>query len=138
MQTNVDKPKQTRRRKRKQTRASADKRKQMLTPPLLQFLTPPLLQFLTPPLLQFLTPPLLQFLTPPFANESRLAEEEIHPKRSTPQKSSSEEMFLNNFCWVPDSCDREEGKSSRELFEKVRVNAVFFWYFGILGGFLGL
>ena len=24
-------------------------------------------------------------------------------------------------------------QSSRELFEKVRVNAAFFWYFGILG-----
>ena len=54
------------------------------------------------------------------------------------KKSSSEQVFLNNFRSVPDSCHREEGKSSRELFEKVRVNAVFFWYFGILGGFVGL
>ena len=33
---------------------------------------------------------------------------------------------------------RGEGKSSRKLFEKVRGNAPFFWYFGILGGLLGL
>ena len=32
----------------------------------------------------------------------------------------------------------KKGKSSRELFEKVRVNAVFFFDFGILGGFVGL
>ena len=33
----------------------------------------------------------------------------------------------------------KEGKSSRELLEKVRVNAAFFLgYFGILGGLLGL
>ena len=50
-------------------------------------------------------------------------------------KSSFEQVFLNSFCWVPDSRHREEGKSSRELFGKVRVNAVFFWYFGIVGGF---
>ena len=31
-----------------------------------------------------------------------------------------------------------EGRSSRELFERVCVNAVSFWYFRILGGFLGL
>ena len=30
-------------------------------------------------------------------------------------------VFLNNFHLVPDSCHREEGKSSRKLFEKVRV-----------------
>ena len=53
--------------------------------------------------------------------------EKIHPKL----KSSSEQVFLNNFHWVPDSCHREEGKSSRELFEKVRVNAVFLNVFGI-------
>ena len=29
----------------------------------------------------------------------------------------------------------EDSKSSRERFEKNRVNAVLFWYFGILGGF---
>ena len=46
----------------------------------------------------------------------------------------SEQLFR----WVPDSCHREEGKSSRELFEKVRVNVVFFgsslfgWVFGPL------
>ena len=58
----------------------------------------------------------------------------IHPKKSTQNKK----VHLNNFHWVPDSCHREERKSSRELFENVRVNAAFFWYFGILGGSLGL
>ena len=46
---------------------------------------------------------------------------------------SSEHVFLNNFRWVPDSCRKEEGKSLRELFEKVGVIAVLFWYFGISG-----
>ena len=55
------------------------------------------------------------------------------PKNPPKMKSSSERVFLNNFRWVPDSCHRKAGKSSRELFEKVRVNAVIFWYFGILG-----
>ena len=54
------------------------------------------------------------------------------------KKSSSEQAFLKNCRWVPDSSHREVGKSSHELFEKVRLNAVFFWYFGILGGLLGL
>ena len=54
------------------------------------------------------------------------------------KKSSSERVFLNNSRWVLDSCHRKAGKSSRKLFEKARVNAVFFWYFGILGGFFGL
>ena len=35
-------------------------------------------------------------------------------------------------------CQREEGKSSRELFEKARVNAVHIGYSGILGGLVGL
>ena len=55
----------------------------------------------------------------------------IHPK----EKSSYEQVFLNNFRLVPDSCHREEGKSSRELFEKVRVNAVFWVFFGSWVGF---
>ena len=55
-------------------------------------------------------------------------------KNPPPKRNSSEQVFLNNFCWVPDSPYREKGKSSRELFEKVRVNAVFFWYFRILSG----
>ena len=58
----------------------------------------------------------------------------IHPQKNPPEilKSSSEQVFLNNFRWVPDSCHRKRAKSSRELFEKVRVNAAFFGYFGIL------
>ena len=43
-------------------------------------------------------------------------------------------FFSEKFHWVPVSCFREEGKSSRELFEKVRVNAVFVWYFGFWVG----
>ena len=55
-------------------------------------------------------------------------------------KSSSERVFLNNFeisiSWVPDSCYRKEGKHCfRELFENVRVNAVFF---GISGFWVGI
>ena len=57
----------------------------------------------------------------------------IHPE----QKSSSERVFLNNFRWVPDSCHREAGESSRELFKKVRVDSVFLWHFGIWGGVFG-
>ena len=49
--------------------------------------------------------------------------ENPHPK----YKSSSEQVCLNSFRWVPDSCHREEGKSSRELFENVRVNSLFFF-----------
>ena len=37
--------------------------------------------------------------------------------------------------WVPDSRHRELGKSSRELFEKVRANAVFFGISGFWVGF---
>ena len=48
------------------------------------------------------------------------------------------QIFLNNFRWVPDSCHREEGKSSRELLEKVRVNTVSSWCFWISGGGFGL
>ena len=42
---------------------------------------------------------------------------------------------MNNFGRAPDSCHRDDSKSSRELFEKVRVNAPFFWYFGFRVGF---
>ena len=50
-------------------------------------------------------------------------------------KSSFERVFLDNFSWVPDSRHREEGKSSRELLEKIHVNAVF--SFGISGFWVG-
>ena len=55
------------------------------------------------------------------------AEEKDLPEKIHPQieKSSSEQVCLNNFRCVPDSRHREEGKSSRELLEKVRVNAAF-------------
>ena len=52
--------------------------------------------------------------------------QEIHPKKSTQNKCSSEQVPLNNFCWVPDYCHRGVSKSSRELFKKARVNAVGF------------
>ena len=62
----------------------------------------------------------------------------IHPKKSTQNKKVHlNKFFLNNFRGFPDLCHREEG-SSRELFKKVRVNAVFLCYFGILGEFWGL
>ena len=50
-------------------------------------------------------------------------------------KKSSEQVHLNNFRRAPDSCHREEGKSSRELFEKVRVNAPLFGVSGFWVGF---
>ena len=40
-------------------------------------------------------------------------------------KSSSEQVFLNNLRWVPDSFHKAAGRSSCELFKKVRANAVF-------------
>ena len=59
-------------------------------------------------------------------------------KKNPPKvKSSSEEVSLNNFRWVPDSCRREEGKSSRELFDQVRVNSVFFLVFQDFGWVFG-
>ena len=48
-------------------------------------------------------------------------------KKSIQNKKVIWTSFLNNFHWVLDSCHRVEGKSSRELFEKVRANAVQFW-----------
>ena len=56
-------------------------------------------------------------------------------KKAPKIKSSSEQVFQNNFCRVPDSGQREEGKRSREFFEKVRVNAVFFGISGFWVGF---
>ena len=45
----------------------------------------------------------------------------IHPppkkKKSTQNKKFIWTSFSEQFRWVPDSCHREEGKSSRELFE---------------------
>ena len=64
------------------------------------------------------------------------SKEEIHPKKSTQIKSSSERVFLNNFRRVPDSRHREEGKNSHEFFEKnSRKRGVFF---GISGFWVGL
>ena len=62
----------------------------------------------------------------------RSTRQKNHPKR----KSSFEQVFLNKIpVGFPDSCHREEGKSSREPFEKVRVNAVFFGISGCWVGF---
>ena len=65
--------------------------------------------------------------------------EVFHPpqkKKKNKKKRSSEQVFLNHFRWVPDSCHGKEGKSSHKVIEKVRVNAVFFdvsgWVLGPL------
>ena len=59
-----------------------------------------------------------------------------NPKKTTQnRKFHLNTFFLNNCHWVPDSCHREEGKSSREVFEKVRVNAVFVGISGFWVGF---
>ena len=48
-------------------------------------------------------------------------------------------LFVNYFCWAPDSCHRKAaGRSSPELFEEVCVNMVFSWHFRIWGGAFGL
>ena len=63
------------------------------------------------------------------ANQSQ---EENPPEKKPPIiNNSSEEVFLNNFRCVPESCHREEVRSSREVFEKARVNAVFFGGFWV-------
>ena len=58
--------------------------------------------------------------------------------RASAPKTSSERVFLNNFRWFPALYHREEGKSSRECFEKISCNRSVFGYFGILGGLSGL
>ena len=51
----------------------------------------------------------------------------FHRRKSTRKKSTqnkkrtSEKVFLNNGHWVPASCHREGGKSSRQLFERKKV-----------------
>ena len=65
----------------------------------------------------------------------RFQRRKIHLKCPPKIKKSSEQVHLNNFRWVPDSCHREEGKSSRELSEKVRVSAVFWGYSGFGVGY---
>ena len=50
-------------------------------------------------------------------------------------QSSYEQVHLNTFGRAPDSCHTDEGKSSRELFEKVRVNAPLFGISGFWVGF---
>ena len=41
--------------------------------------------------------------------------------------------MLNNFRWVPDSFHRHRSKSSRQLFEEARTNAVIFLVFRDFG-----
>ena len=60
-------------------------------------------------------------------------EENPPEKFPPPPKKKIEQVFLNNFCWVPDSCYREAGRSSRGLFRKVRVNTFVFGYFWFWG-----
>ena len=61
-----------------------------------------------------------------------------HRKNPPPKsKSSSKQVSLNNFCWVPDSCHREACRSLREIFKNLHVNAVFLLVFLDFGvGFL--
>ena len=58
----------------------------------------------------------------PSFRRGKATRKKIHPTF----KKSSEQVFLNNFRSVPDSCHREGGKSAREPSEKIRVNTVFF------------
>ena len=54
----------------------------------------------------------------------------IHPKKSTPNKKVHLNKFFRTISvGLLSRVKREEGKSSRELLEHFRVNAVFFWYF---------
>ena len=53
-------------------------------------------------------------------------------------ESSSEQVYLNNFCWVSDSCHREEGRSSHEFLGKKLVLTQCFVVFLDLGGVSGL
>ena len=69
------------------------------------------------------------------------SEEELHPPEKIHPNWKSP-VHLHKFFWAISvgflphvTCHREEGKSSREPFEKVRVNAVFF---GISGFWVGL
>ena len=61
---------------------------------------------------------------------------ELHGDRGIPkQKSSSEQVFLNNSCWIPDSYHREAGRSWCELSENICENVLFcLWYLWIWGG----
>ena len=74
-----------------------------------------------------------QFLCGWYYNHKR----NIHPEKSTQNKSSSEQVFLNKFRWVPDSCHREECRSSRKLFEKVRTKRCFVLVVRISGCWVG-
>ena len=56
-------------------------------------------------------------------------------------KRSSEQVLLNNFCWVPISCHRKVGRSSSALFKKFTrtrcfVCKVWIWV-GVFGLYLG-
>ena len=54
-------------------------------------------------------------------------QEENPPESKNQNKKVHLNKFLNNFRWVPDSCHREEGKCSRELYRKRA--------FGVISGF---
>ena len=60
------------------------------------------------------------------------------PDKIHPKKNSAEQVFLNDFCRIPDGCHRIAHRSSREFFEKVRVQTRCFlafldfrWGFGL-------
>ena len=66
----------------------------------------------------------------------------LPPQNPPKMKSASEQVYLNSFRWLPDSRHRGKGKSSRDFFSKVCVNAVcvcvcFFSSFGDFGWVLG-
>ena len=58
---------------------------------------------------------------------------QLHPKL----KLSSEQVYLKNFCWAPDSCRREAGRSSRKLSRKgLRERSVWGVPVTLMGKFL--
>ena len=53
-----------------------------------------------------------------------------HPANPSLSMKLARIVFLNNFCWVPDSCHREPGRTlCSNLSKKVRVNASFLGVF---------
>ena len=55
----------------------------------------------------------------------------IPPER----KNSSEQAFLNNFCWVPDSHHRENGKVHANFSKRFAQTRCFFGTLGFWVGF---
>ena len=64
-------------------------------------------------------------------------QKKMHPKKSTQNNNYLNKFFLTISVEFLTYVTGKKAKCSRKLFEKVRVNAAVFWYFGILGGFWG-